>query len=132
MAVLSDPIADFLTRLKNAYRAENETFTAPFSKAKAEIARILKEEGYIWNYEVDSSGKFPILKVNTRFVDGKAALTDLKKVSKPGRRNYVGVNEIPRVRSGLGISILSTSKGILSNREAKKENVGGELLAQVW
>jgi len=132
MAVLSDPIADFLTRLKNASRAENETFTAPFSKAKAEIARILKEEGYIWNYEVDSSGQFPILKVSTRFVDGKAALTDLKKVSKPGRRNYVGVNEIPRVRSGLGISILSTSKGILSNREASKENVGGELLAQVW
>ncbi len=132
MAVLSDPIADFLTRLKNAYRAENETFNAPFSKAKAEIARILKEEGYIWNYEIDDSGKFPELKVSTRFVDGKAALTDLKKVSKPGRRNYVGVNEIPRVRSGLGISILSTSRGILSSREAVAQNVGGELLAQVW
>lgn len=132
MAVLSDPISDFLTRLKNASRAENETFQAPFSKAKVEIARILKEEGYIWKYEVDDSGKFPELRVSTRFVDGQAALTDLKKVSKPGRRNYVGVNEIPRVRSGLGISILSTSKGILSNREAKKENVGGELLAQVW
>ncbi len=132
MAVLSDPISDFLTRLKNASRAENETFQAPFSKAKAEIARILKEEGYIWKYEVDDSGKFPEIRVSTRFVDGQAALTDLKKVSKPGRRNYVGVNEIPRVRSGLGISILSTSKGILSNREAKKENVGGELLAQVW
>jgi len=132
MAVLSDPISDFLTRLKNASRAENETFNAPFSKAKAEIARILKDEGYIWNYEIDESGKFPQLKVSTRFVDGKAALTDLKKVSKPGRRNYVGVNEIPRVRSGLGISILSTSKGILSNREAVAQNVGGELLAQVW
>ena len=132
MAVLSDPISDFLTRLKNASRAGNDTFNAPFSKAKAEIARILKDEGYIWNYEIDDSGKFPELKVSTRFVDGKAALTDLKKVSKPGRRSYVGVDEIPRVRSGLGISILSTSKGILSNREATKQNVGGELLAQVW
>jgi len=132
MAVLSDPISDFLTRLKNASRAGNDTFNAPFSKAKAEIARILKEEGYIWNYEIDESGKFPELKVTTRFVDGKAALTDLKKVSKPGRRSYVGVSEIPRVRSGLGISILSTPKGILSNREAKQQNVGGELLAQVW
>ncbi len=132
MAVLSDPISDFLTRLKNASRAQNESFTAPFSKAKAEIARILKDEGYIWNYEIDESGKFPLLKVSTRFVEGKPALTDLKRVSKPGRRNYVGVNEIPRVRSGLGISLLSTSKGILSNREAKEQNVGGELLAQVW
>lgn len=132
MAVLSDPISDFLTRLKNATRAENETFNAPFSKAKVEIARILQDEGYIWKYEVDDSGKFPELVVSTRFVDGKAALTDLKKVSKPGRRRYVGVNEIPHVRSGLGISILSTPKGILSNIEAKKQNVGGELLAQVW
>jgi len=132
MAVLSDPIADFLTRWKNASRAENETFTAPHSKAKLEIARILKEEGYIWKYEVDSSGKFPVIVVTTRFVDGTPCLTDLKKVSKPGRRNYVGVGEIPKVRSGLGISILSTSKGILSNREAKKENVGGELLAHIW
>ncbi len=132
MAVLSDPISDFLTRLKNAYRAENESFTAPFSKAKAEIARILKKEGYIWNYEVDDSGQWPELKVSPRYVDGKPALTDLKKVSKPGRRSYVGVGEIPRVRSGLGISILSTSKGILSSREAKDQNVGGELLAQIW
>ena len=132
MAVLSDPISDFLTRFKNASRAKNDEFTAPFSKMKAEIARILKEEGYIWNYEVDTSGKFPVLKVKTKFVDGTPALTDLKKVSKPGRRQYVGANEIPRVLNGLGISILSTSKGLMTGAHAKRQNVGGELLAFVW
>ena len=103
MAVLSDPISDFLTRLKNASRAGNDQFSAPFSKAKAEIARILKEEGYIWNYEVDTSEKFPQLQVKTKFVDGTPALTDLKKVSKPGRRRYTGSQEIPRVLNGLEI-----------------------------
>ena len=132
MAVLSDPISDFLTRFKNASRAKNDEFRAPFSKGKAEIARILKEEGYIWNYEVDTSGKFPELKVKTKFVDGKPALTDLKKVSKPGRRQYVGSQEIPRVLNGLGISILSTSKGLMTGAQAKRQNVGGELLAFVW
>lgn len=132
MAVLSDPISDFLTRLKNSYRAGNDEFSAPFSRMKGEIARILKEEGYIWSYEVVKDGKFPEIKVKNRFVDGKPALLDLKKVSKPGRRSYVSVGEIPRVMNGLGISILSTSKGVLSSREAKKANVGGELLANIW
>ncbi|MFP6880474.1 MAG: 30S ribosomal protein S8, partial [Roseibacillus sp.] len=105
---------------------------APFSKAKAEIARILKEEGYIWNYEVDTSGKWPQLTVKTKFVDGTPALTDLKKVSKPGRREYVGSQEIPRVINGLGISIVSTSKGLMTGSQARRQNVGGELLAFVW
>ena len=132
MAVLSDPISDFLTRFKNASRAGNDKFSAPFSKIKAEIARILKEEGYIWNYEVDTSGKFPQLQVKTKFVDGTPALTDLKKVSKPGRRQYSGSQEIPRVLNGLGISIVSTSKGIMTGAQARRQNVGGELLAYVW
>ena len=132
MAVLSDPISDFLTRFKNASRAGNESFTAPFSKIKAEIARILKEEGYIWNYEVDTSPKFPEIKVKTKFVDGTPALTDLKRVSKPGRREYVGSEEIPRVLNGLGISIVSTSKGLMTGAHAKRQNIGGELLAYVW
>ena len=130
--MVSDPISDFLTRLKNASRAGNDKFSAPFSKIKAEIARILKEEGYIWSYEVDTSGKFPQLQVKTKFVDGTPALTDLKKVSKPGRRQYSGSQEIPRVLNGLGISIVSTSKGIMTGAQARRQNVGGELLAYVW
>ena len=132
MAVLSDPLSDFLTRFKNASRARNDVFSAPFSKAKAEIARILKEEGYIWNYEVDTSGKWPQLTVKTKFVDGTPVMTDLKKVSKPGRRQYVSSQEIPRVLNGLGISIVSTSKGLMTGSQARRQNVGGELLAFVW
>ncbi len=132
MGVISDPISDFLIRLKNASRAENETFTAPSSKMKIELARILKEEGYIWNYEVDNSGKFPELKVTAKYVEGTPALTDLKRVSRPGRRHYVGAGEVPRVLNGLGISILSTSRGVMTGTQAKRENVGGELLAMVW
>ena len=132
MAVLSDPISDFLTRLKNASRAGNDQFSAPHSKIKAEIARLLAEEGYIWSYEVDDSGAFPQIQVKVKFVDSTPALTDLKRVSKPGRRHYVGVDEIPRVLGGLGISILSTSRGLMTGHKARKENIGGELLAQVW
>ena len=132
MAVLSDPISDFLTRFKNASRAGNAEFNAPHSKVKMEIARILKEQGYIWNYELDTSGSFPEIKVTTKYVDGKPALTDLKRVSKPGRRQYVGAGEIPRVLNGLGISIISTSKGLMTGHQAKKQNMGGEVLAMVW
>ena len=94
MAVLTDPIADFLTRFKNACRAGNEEFTAPYSKIKADIASILKEEGYIWNYEV-VTGKRTVLKVKPKFVDGRPVLTDLKRVSTPGRRHYVGSDGNP-------------------------------------
>lgn len=132
MSTVSDPISDFLTRVKNASRAGKETCNAPYSRIKEDIARILKEEGFIWNYEVDKGGKFPVLRVKTKFVDGSPVLTDLKRVSTPGRRTYVPVSDIPRVRSGLGITILSTSKGVMTGSRAKKENVGGELLALVW
>lgn len=132
MAVLSDPISDFLTRLKNASRAGNESFTAPHSKIKADIAKILEAQGYIWSFEVKTNGKFPEIVVKTKFQDGKPALTDLKRVSKPGLRQYVGADEIPRVLNGLGISILSTSNGVMAGHEAKRKNIGGELLALVW
>lgn len=133
MAVISDPISDFLIRLKNASRAGNETFIAPYSKMKGEIARILKDEGYIWNYEVKTDGKFPEIEVKVKYTDsGKAVLTDLKRVSKPGLRRYVGAGEIPRVLNGLGISIVSTSKGLKTGTHARKEKLGGELLAYVW
>jgi small subunit ribosomal protein S8 len=131
MAVLTDPISDFLTRFKNAARAGNEEFTAPYSKVKADIAEILKQEGYLWKYEV-VTGERTELKVSPKFIDGRPVLTDLKRVSKPGRRHYVGSQEIPRVLSGLGISILSTSKGVMSGASAKRQKLGGELLANIW
>ena len=132
MATLTDPIADFLIRLKNASRAGNDSFRAPHSKMKVEIARILKEEGYIWNYEVNTSGKVPELVVKTKFVDGVPALTDLKRISKCGRRKYSGSQDIPRVLNGMGISIMSTSKGLMTGHQAKKDKVGGEVIAFVW
>ncbi|MEI8038026.1 MAG: 30S ribosomal protein S8 [Verrucomicrobiota bacterium] len=131
MAVLTDPISDFLTRFKNAANAGNEEFSAPYSKIKADIARILMEEGYIWNYEVVTGTRTQI-KVKPKYLEGRPVLTDLKRVSTPGRRHYVGASEVPRVMSGLGISILSTSKGVMSGGNAKKQKLGGELLANVW
>lgn len=133
MAVLSDPISDFLTRLKNASNARKEEFLAPHSKIKVEIARILQEEGYIWNYEVIGEGIKKQIKVKTRFnAQGKPVLTDIKRCSKPGRRQYVGSEDIPRVLSGLGIAIVSTSHGVMTGAQARKQKFGGELLAFVW
>ena len=132
MSQLSDPIADFLTRLRNSNRALQAETSAPYSKIKAEIARILKQEGYIVNYEIDTTGKFPQIKVVNKMHNRVSAITGLRRISKPGLRKYVGAGEIPRVLGGMGISILSTPRGIVSGREAKKQNVGGELLAYVW
>jgi len=132
MSQLSDPIADFLTRVRNSNRALQTETMAPYSKIKAEIAGILKREGYIANYEVDTTGKFPQIRVVNKLVNRTSAITGLKRVSRPGLRKYVGATEIPRVLGGMGISIVSTPSGVLSGREAKRRNVGGELLAYVW
>lgn len=132
MAVLTDPISDFLTRLKNCCRAGNEEFTAPYSRIKADIARILQEEGYIWGYEVVTTDKHPEIKVKARYVDGRPVLTDLKRVSKPGRRVYSGADDIPRVLNGLGIAVVSTSKGVMTGAKARHSRLGGEILAKVW
>ena len=133
MAVLSDPIADFLTRLKNSGYARNEVFTVPFSGIKAEIARILQEEGYIWSFEVVGEGKDKAIKVKNKFTaNGKTIITDVKRCSKPGRRQYVHSADIPTVMNGLGISIVSTSKGMMTGAKARKQQIGGELIALVW
>ena len=133
MAVLSDPIADFLTRLKNYGYARNEVFTVPFSGIKAEIARILQEEGYIWSYEVVGEGKDKAIKVKNKFTaNGKTIITDVKRCSKPGRRQYVHSADIPTVMNGLGISIVSTSHGMMTGAKARKQQIGGELIALVW
>ena len=133
MAVLSDPIADFLTRVKNAGVARNEGFTAPYSGIKAEIARILQAEGYIWSYEIVGEGKDKAIKVKSKFTnEGKSIITDVKRVSKPGRRVYVPSAEIPTVMNVLGISIVSTSRGMMTGAQARKQQIGGELVALVW
>ena len=133
MAVLSDPIADFLTRVKNAGVARNEGFTAPDSGIKAEIARILQAEGYIWSYEIVGEGKDKAIKVKSKFTnEGKSIITDVKRVSKPGRRVYVPSAEIPTVMNGLGISIVSTSRGMMTGAQARKQQIGGELVALIW
>jgi small subunit ribosomal protein S8 len=132
MSTLTDPIADFLTRLRNAAGSHRADVSAPYSKIKEEIARILKDEGYIADYEVDHSVRPALLKVTMKFVNRTPALTGVKRVSKPGLRKYVGADDVPRVLGGMGTSILSSSRGILTGRQAKREKVGGELLAIVW
>jgi len=132
MAVVSDPISDFLIRFKNATRAEKEEFSAPYSKIKENIARILKEEGFLWSYEVTGEGVSREVKGKPRYSGHTPALKDLKRVSRPGLRRYVGCEEIPKVLGGMGIAILSTSKGLMVGHKARKENLGGELIALVW
>lgn len=132
MAVLSDPISDFLSRWKNSSNARQEQFSAPYSKIKSEIARLLQEEGYIWSYEVNTSSDKPEIIVKNKFQGRTPVLNNLRRMSKPGRRMYVSVTDVPRVLNGLGIAILSTPKGLMTGHQAKKQNVGGELLATVW
>ena len=132
MSTVTDPIADLLARVRNAGAAQKTELFVPYSKIKAEITRILKDEGYITDYTVDTAGERPRIKITSKLANRTSAITGLKRVSRPGLRRYVGAQEIPRVLGGMGISILSTPRGILSGREAKKQNVGGELLAYVW
>jgi small subunit ribosomal protein S8 len=132
MSALTDPIADFLTRLRNASVARKHELTLPYSRIKIDVARVLKKEGYITDFSLVSEGALQNLKVTTKFVEQTPAISGLQRVSRPGLRRYVGATEIPRVRGGNGIAILSTPRGVLSGREAKKQNVGGELLAYVY
>lgn len=132
MSALTDPIADFLTRLRNASTAKKTQLALPFSTIKSDMARVLKDEGYITDFAVEGEGATKQITVKTKFVSQTPAITGLQRVSRPGLRRYVGATEIPRVRGGQGIAILSTPRGVLSGREAKRQNVGGELLAYVY
>ena len=132
MSTVTDPIADLLARVRNSTAAGKHEMFVPYSKIKSEIIRILKEEGYITDYVLDNEAAHPRIKIMNKMANRTSAITGLKRVSRPGLRRYVGAEEIPRVLGGMGISILSTSRGILSGREAKKQNVGGELLAYIW
>jgi small subunit ribosomal protein S8 len=132
MSTVTDPIADLLARVRNAAAAQKHEMFVPYSKIKSEIVRILKDEGYITDFSLDTEGVRPRIKITNKIANRTSAITGLKRVSRPGLRRYVGAQEIPRVLGGMGVSILSTPRGILSGREAKKQNVGGELLAYVW
>jgi small subunit ribosomal protein S8 len=132
MSALTDPIADYLTRLRNASRAEKGELSLPYSRMKSDLSRVLKKEGYITNFVVEGEGAEKKIRVTTKFVEQTPAITNLHRVSRPGLRRYVSSEEIPRVRGGQGIAILSTSRGVLSGREAKRQKVGGELLAFVY
>jgi small subunit ribosomal protein S8 len=131
--MMTDPIADMLTRIRNGLMARQEKVDVPASKLKAEIARILKEEGFIQNYKKIEDKKQSVLRIFLRRgTEGAEVVLGLERVSKPGRRIYVNKDEIPKVQGGLGINILSTSRGIMTGRQALREGVGGELLCNVW
>ncbi len=132
MSTVTDPIADLLTRVRNAAAVQKHEMFVPYSKIKNEVVRILKEEGYITDFSLDMEGAHPRIKITNKIANRTSAITGLKRVSRPGLRRYVGAQEIPRVLGGMGVAILSTSRGVLSGREAKKQNVGGELLAYIW
>ena len=129
----TDFVGDFLTVVRNAARAKKDKVTAPASNLTAQIAEILKEEGFIDNVKVFAEGKKRFVRVHLKYMRGaKSAIQGLKRISRPGRRFYVGHEEIPRVQGGLGVAIVSTSKGILPDRKARQEKLGGELLCTVW
>jgi len=132
MAAITDPIADMLTRIRNGIRACHPRVDMPASKLRVEIARILKEEGYISNYKVAEEAKKKVLRVFLRYSpDGTSVISTLERVSRPGRRVYVGAREIPRVLGGMGVNILTTPRGLMTGKNARKAGVGGELLCSV-
>jgi small subunit ribosomal protein S8 len=128
----SDPIADMLTRIRNAVQIRADKVDIPASRMKLEIAKLLKEEGYIRAYKILKDRKQGILRVNLKYVDNECIISGLKKISKPGRRVYVGSGEIPKVLGGVGIAIITTSKGMMTDTSCRRENIGGELLCNVW
>lgn len=130
--MMTDPIADMLTRIRNAGMAGHKWVDLPVSSQKTEIARILTESQYIHAHKTLDDGKHGVLRIYLKYHDGQPVIRHLERVSRPGRRHYVGATDIPRVRNGLGMAILSTSAGVLSDRGARERGVGGELMALVW
>lgn len=129
----TDPIADMLTRIRNANMVSHEKVEMPSSKLKVELAKLLKEEGFITDYEVKEVGKFKVLTVILKYdMNKKPVITKLERISKPGLRNYSKAKNLPKVLDGMGIAIVSTSKGLLTDRKARKENIGGEVLCYVY
>jgi small subunit ribosomal protein S8 len=130
--MMTDPIADMLTRIRNAGSARLRRVDMPVSKLKTEIARILKENHFIHDYKILDDGLHGLLRIYLKYYQDRPVIRSIQRVSRPGLRRYAGVAELPRVRNGLGMAIVSTSQGVLSDREARVKNVGGEILALVW
>jgi len=133
--MLTDPVADMLTRIRNANKALHDRVEMPSSKLKEEIARILKEEGYVRDYHVNPADELPykVLVIELKYGRGRErVLTGLKRISKPGRRTYAGKDRLPRVLGGMGTAILSTSRGVITSRTAEREGIGGEVICFVW
>ena len=129
----TDPIADMLTRIRNASMVSHETVEIPASKLKVELAKLLKEEGFISDYEVKESGKFKVISITLKYsANGKPVITKLQRVSTPGLRQYSKAKNLQKVLGGMGVAIVSTPKGLLTDRKARKENVGGEILCYVY
>jgi len=131
--VMTDPIADFLTRIRNANMVRHESFESPSSKIKENIAAILKEEGYIKDYEIIEDDKQNVIRVFMKYTsDNQRVITNLKRISKPGLRVYAKSDQIPKVLNGLGTALVSTSEGVITDKAARTKNIGGEVLAYVW
>lgn len=129
---MTDPIADFLTRIRNAANARHKTVEVPASKLKERLAEILKDQGYLADYARIDEGPQGGIRMTLRYVNGAPSLLGLQRVSRPGLRRYAGAAELPRVKNGLGIAIISTSQGLMTDKEARSRNVGGEVLCYVW
>jgi small subunit ribosomal protein S8 len=133
MATVSDPISDFLTRIRNGLIADHDFVEVPASKFKAEVARILQEQGYIEDFSVEPARVGQVIKVRLKYTeDRKPVILGMERLSTPGRRRYVAADEVPRIFGGMGTAIVSTSRGVMTGHEATREGVGGELLARVW
>ena len=130
--VMTDPIADMLTRIRNANQERHETVNVPGSKMKIKIAEILKAEGFIKDYTIEEDGVKKTIVITLKYNGNERVITGLKRISKPGLRIYAKVDEVPKVLNGLGIAILSTSKGVMTDKEARAQKVGGEVIAYVW
>lgn len=130
--MVSDPIADMLTRIRNAITIRAEKVDIPASRMKLEVVKILKEEGFIRAYKILKDEKQGVLRIALKYIDGNSVVSGLKRISKPGRRVYVGGKEIPRVMGGVGIAILTTSKGVASDNTCRRESIGGEVLCYIW
>jgi small subunit ribosomal protein S8 len=131
--MLTDPVTDYLNRIRNALLAEHEEVEIPTSRLKREMSRILKEQGYITDFEVEPTQVGEVIKIQLRYTDGrKPVITGIERISRPGRRRYTDKSEIPRVMGGMGTAIVSTSSGVMTGHEAKAKGVGGEVVAYVW
>jgi len=133
MATVTDPIADFLTRIRNGLIADHDVVEVPASTFKTEVARILKEQGYIEDYSVEPARVGQVLKVTLKYTeDRKSVILGMERLSKPGRRRYVPAGEVPRIFGGMGTAIVSTSRGVMTGHDARRAGVGGELVARIW